>query len=244
MTISVPPGADHAADLRRWRPRARRFGQRLDREDLDHEVERLAASARAARAGRPSGSARRESGKRARAVRTAVGEMSKATVSKPSPAAYSASSPRPHPTTRALRPATSSPRCRAHCTSSWCGSPLSHGTSASPSAAAAYRRSTRPVWHRGTRATRRPGAVPARRISPGQTCSSRMPSPLSAFSHGGAVVPRRATRYRCAPISAAIAPAAAAACGSRRSATASWRRTRPRRAGSPPRNGPTSGPCR
>ena len=36
--------------------------------------------------------------------------------------------------------------------------------------------------------------------------SASSSSPSSAFSHGGAVVPSRVTRYRCAPISAAIAP--------------------------------------
>ena len=53
--------------------------------------------------------------------------------------------------------------------------------------------------------------------------SFRSSSGSSAFSHGGAVVPSLATRYRCAPISAAIGARARAACGSRRSATASSR---------------------
>ena len=51
----------------------------------------------------------------------------------------------------------------------------------------------------------RGGTAPSRAGS-SRRCSSRSSSWRSAFSHGGAVVPSFATRYRCAPISAAIAP--------------------------------------
>ena len=46
------------------------------------------------------------------------------------------------------------------------------------------------------------------RASTAQTSSLRR-SFFSALSHGGAVVPSLATRYRCAPISAAIRPGTA-----------------------------------
>ena len=51
-----------------------------------------------------------ESGKRRCVARIAVGEMSKATVWKPRPAKYSASSPRPEPTTSARFPSPRRPR--------------------------------------------------------------------------------------------------------------------------------------
>src|SRR5260221_230181 len=152
MTISVPPGRTMRPT---WVMACRRGGS-----GSTWSVCTSTTSSKPCR--HPGGGASRaattsrasEPGKRRRAAWIALLATSKATVSNPRAATYSASSPRPQPTTSARRPRPRSPRCRAHSASSRLGAPP-HGTSASPAPASAYRRSNQPT---GSPRAREPAA--------------------------------------------------------------------------------------
>ena len=152
QTNSVPPGATnarHGGDRRR----AQRHRHRLDGDALEHEVERLRPLGRAGRAGRRRGSRRASPGsaggrsrRRSRRCRTPWWRS-------PGSAISSASSPVPLPTTRARRPAPSSPR--AHSSIAGLGAPRCHGISRSPRSAARYSGSNQSVMPPSSRAPQR-----------------------------------------------------------------------------------------